>query len=258
MKRPRLLLVLAATAGLAAVAGCQREDTDPTEGAEAPAGEPLYEANKGVRLPPELRRDLGVVTEELTERAVARQAVRPVQIFRPGGPGGPAAGLAWLDPAEARGLAPGQAVAVTDPGPPPLTVSGTLTALHTASAMPGRVEVEIALPDAPGRWPVGRLLQAAFALGATNTVPVVPASAVVDSASGPFVYAENDGHYVRTPVRLGATDNGYVEITGGLYAGDAVVVQGAEALWTIELCALKGGTPCCPVPLKKDKAADRD
>ena len=81
---------------------------------------------------------------------------------------------------------------------------------------------------------------------------IVPKGAVVEGVQGDFVYVQNAEHIVRTPVVVGAPRGDQVEISEGVLAGDQVVAANAHDLWMIELLAVRGGSPCCPVP-KKDK-----
>ena len=81
----------------------------------------------------------------------------------------------------------------------------------------------------------------------------IPESAVIQGVQGDFVYVENGEHLVRTPVVPGAKHDGWIEITDGLLPGDKVVTKAAHDLWMIELLALRGGSPCCPVPRKVPK-----
>jgi hypothetical protein len=83
---------------------------------------------------------------------------------------------------------------------------------------------------------------------------LVPEPAVIRGATGAFVYVANGEHFTRTPVKMGRVADGQAEILDGLYAGDVVVWKAAEPLWMVELYALRGGVPCCPVP-KKTAAA---
>jgi multidrug efflux pump subunit AcrA (membrane-fusion protein) len=76
---------------------------------------------------------------------------------------------------------------------------------------------------------------------APATVLAVPRSAVLDGATGTFVYVVNSGAYLRTPVKVGARSDGFSEITDGLYAGDIVVVSSVDQLWLAELRLTKGG-----------------
>jgi len=57
----------------------------------------------------------------------------------------------------------------------------------------------------------------------------------------------NGTHLTRTRVKTGASSEGLVEVQDGLYTGDSVAVKGAQNIWLVELSAIKGGTPCCPV-----------
>ena len=86
----------------------------------------------------------------------------------------------------------------------------------------------------------------------TDLPALVPKSAVVEGVQEDFVYAQNGEHLVRTPVVTGAARGNEVQLTEGVLAGDRVVATAAHDLWMIELLAIRGGSPCCPVP-KKDK-----
>ena len=85
-----------------------------------------------------------------------------------------------------------------------------------------------------------------------NVPTTVPKGAVVEGVQEDFVYVQNGDHVVRTPVVIGVPRGEHVEITEGILAGDYIVATGAHDLWMIELLAVRGGSPCCPVP-KKDK-----
>ena len=72
----------------------------------------------------------------------------------------------------------------------------------------------------------------------------IPAAAVLHTIKGDFVYVANGEWFIRTPVTLGASDVTHVEITGGLYEGDVVVVRGVSGLSLAEIQALNGGVGC--------------
>jgi hypothetical protein len=69
----------------------------------------------------------------------------------------------------------------------------------------------------------------------------VPHSAILDAASGTFVYVVNGEFYLRTAVKTGARSADFVEIADGLYAGDVVVTTPVNQLWLSELRLTKGG-----------------
>lgn len=74
--------------------------------------------------------------------------------------------------------------------------------------------------------------------------PVVPVSAVFETAEGHFAYVENGERLLRTPVRIGAALGSEVAIADGLLEGDVVAVAGVKYLWFAELQAVKGGVGC--------------
>jgi len=75
-------------------------------------------------------------------------------------------------------------------------------------------------------------------------VAAIPAGALLRTVHGDFVYAANGEHLLRTPVKIGATHDGWIEITDGLYDGDRLAVAGVRALWLAELQAVNGGVGC--------------
>jgi hypothetical protein len=231
------------------LAGCGREpvESKPDE------GEPLqlFEKGRGVRLPEDMRQRLGVETAEVIEKPVIWRGEKPAHVYRAADGSKPGAAISFLSESEAGVLRPGQSVPLTsDDGKSP-SITGTLARLDSRTGVaPGQVEVLIEFVDPEQSVPVGSLLKATFTGQNTNSVPAVPSAAIVSGAEGPFVYTVNGSHFTRTPVKLGSADGGWVAVVDGLYAGDSVVAKAAETLWMIELCALKGGTPCCPAPMK--------
>jgi hypothetical protein len=72
----------------------------------------------------------------------------------------------------------------------------------------------------------------------------LPKESLLRTAKGDFVFVQNGGRYLRTPVKVAATDNRTFELMEGLYEGDTIVVQGARGLWLAELQAVNGGVGC--------------
>lgn len=244
------LLVAAAGTFVGCEAGGEHDHEAHAEGT------PLFEVNKGIRLPPEMRRDLGIETEELRERTLSLSRPHPAQVFRAGLSNRPAAALLRLAPAEARQTPVGTRLDFHPPGPNQTgdVATANVVLVDPASAVfSDQAEVVLEWPDPAGRWAPGSPLTVLLPVPRTNGLPTVATAAVIDSAQGAFVYAVSGEHFVRTPVKTGASDGTHVEVLEGLYAGDEVVTRGVDTLWMIELSALKGGTPCCPVPLKKGR-----
>ncbi len=96
---------------------------------------------------------------------------------------------------------------------------------------------------------------------ASGSVLRIPASALLRTIKGDFVYVANGEWYLRTPVTVGRGESSptpivslalpatsgsadTVEIAEGLYEGDRVVSRGTEALWLAEIHAVNGGVSC--------------
>jgi hypothetical protein len=151
-----------------------------------------------------------------------------------------------LEAEEAAALTAGKPVQIRTEQKPEL--AGTLVRLDgRATAALGQMEGIVEFADPQKEFEAGESVLAAFTIGEPKPVLVVPESAVLLAADGSYVYAVNGTHLTRTRVKTGASSEGLVEVQDGLYAGDSVAVKGVQNIWLVELSALKGGTPCCPV-----------
>ena len=245
--RPFATLLLAPFFCLA-LAGCYSRTADRQADAEKRS---LFQKGRGVWLPDELKKEFGVETFEVIEKLLSRRLTKTARIYRAASDSEMAEASVLVTAEETKELNLGQAVNLrrTQNDEPPVT--GRLTRMdENARQVLGQVEVLVEFVDAERRFPVGTFLLATFVTREAKLVFVVPESALLKAADGCFVYAVNGAHLTRTPVKPGAVSDGFVEIEDGLYAGDAVVAKGIENLWLVELSALKGGTPCCPVPKK--------
>lgn len=95
----------------------------------------------------------------------------------------------------------------------------------------------------PGELQPGTYLEGRISTGA-SAVPVVPASAVVLRDGFPVVFtvdAERVAHLVR--IEQGGRDEGFVEVRGGVKAGDQVVAQGAGFLADLDKVRVVSPTP---------------
>jgi hypothetical protein len=234
--------------------GCAREDSLHEE-AEAPALQ-LFEKGKGLRLPDDMTKAFGVETVEVTEKSFRHRVEASGKVYRRGDGKAPARATVLLSAEEAGGLKAGQMVELRSTTDDSNTISGQLTKLEAQPSAFGQVEALVEFPDPEGRHSAGASVQAIFIGAERKAEHAVPASAIVQSAEAPFVYTINGSHFVRTPIRIGARSEGWLEVIDGLYAGDVIVAKGGEKMWMIELCALKGGTPCCPVGKKPGRADD--
>lgn len=145
---------------------------------------------------------------------------------------------AWTTPARAAQLTPGAAVAVEEYA----NLTGVVLRVHRAdTAQAGRVEVLFQLTDPEAQLSAGSFVHIAASGHVGDAAMIVPPSALLETAYGPFVYAANGGRYLRIAVRVGVRTPDAVEILDGLYPGDEVVTQPVETLYLIELRATKGG-----------------
>ena len=78
----------------------------------------------------------------------------------------------------------------------------------------------------------------------TKGAASIPTESLLRTVKGDFVFVVNGEWFLRTPVTIGATDGGFVEIKEGLYEGDKIVTHGTRALWLAELQAINGGVGC--------------
>jgi multidrug efflux pump subunit AcrA (membrane-fusion protein) len=246
MNRLTLLMVFA----VAGLTGCNSKPADSAPETESVS---LFKEGKGVWCSDQTKKLLGVEIVEVAERPMQRHLQKTAQVYRTASTDSPAAAMLLLSADEARELKVDQSTSLkasSEAGP---EIIGKLVRLDTeAQAMLGQVEALVEFADPQRHFPIGSFLSATLTNSEPKSAFVVPESAVLAAADGSYVYALNGSHLTRTRVKAGAVSDGWVEIEDGLYAGDSVAAKGVENVWLIELSALKGGTPCCPVP-KKEK-----
>ena len=105
----------------------------------------------------------------------------------------------------------------------------------------GEVEIVVGVFNAGSVLKEGAFVPARIALPAKEGTPSIPKSSLLRTAEGTFAYVVNGDAYLRTPVKLGAEGEEWIEVADGLLAGDEVVTKPVETLWLIELRATKGG-----------------
>ncbi len=105
----------------------------------------------------------------------------------------------------------------------------------------GEIEIIVGVTTPGSQLKDGEFVRATISVPRTETVTVIPSSALLRTAEGTYVYVVNGDAYYRTAVIVGSITNEKIEITDGLYAGDQVVKKPVETLWIIELRATKGG-----------------
>jgi len=239
-------LALAFTLGVCT--GCKSKAEQKAAEDAAPLTS-LFRAGKGVLLSEESKKLLGVEMAEVEEKPVQHSIERTAQVYRSGKPGFRAGAVSLIRTGEAKELKAGQPVTLRDNAGREMTGNLVLLDVQAEAAL-GGIEAVIEFDDFEGKIEVGAFVKATFNQGGPTLSIVAPKSALLSGAEGDSVYTVNGTHLTRTRVKAGMTREDKVEIRDGLYAGDVVACKGVEGLWAVELSALKGGTPCCPVPKK--------
>ena len=244
------IYLLALPLALMALAGC---DSKPAEGVPSESeAVRLFKDGKGVWFSDETRRLFDLEIAEVTEKPIPRQIRKTAQVFRAGCESKPASAMMLVSVGEAKELKVGQLVSLQPPSGSGPEIKGKLVRLDTLTqTVLSQVEALLEFPDPLPRCTEGTFLSATFTNHRDKPVLVVPESALLNAADGCYVYTVNGTHLTRTRVKTGASSQGWLEIEEGLYLGDSVAAKGVENLWLVELSAIKGGTPCCPVPRKK-------
>jgi multidrug efflux pump subunit AcrA (membrane-fusion protein) len=203
---------------------------------------PSFKEGKGLSLPAETRRCIGLEMVEVTERKLVPEITTAIQVYQ--AKEDVLLVIGFVNADQASQLKTGQTATLTAKQTKSLT--GKLVRLdeQTKSAT-GQVEVLLEI-SGPGRdYPIGTFLTATFTGGKEATMVVIPRSALLRASEGDYVFVVNGEHLLRTPVKVGAERDEVVEITDGLYSGDKVASRAVQNLWLTELRFVKGGAGCC-------------
>ena len=243
MKQNSFSILVIAVLAVAALAGCKPKTTSSAPSVEAAESVPLgpQYSKKGLLVPEDTRRSLGVRVVEVTEQKVSATLELSLRVYQSGDSGGRASGT--VTPEQAKSLHAGQAVEMQSANGPTLT--GKVTRLNDElEKATGTIEVLVEFPSAAQAVSGGTFLQARVTLDAAANVVSIPSAALLQCSDGHSVFTVSGEHLVRTPVKVGANSGGFVEIKDGLYAGDQVVLQPVMSLWMVELQSIRGGKAC--------------
>lgn len=222
----RLLWTIPLIAGSLLLAGCGKKATETAQAEEGEeSGGVAFKEGRGLALNPEVIKALGVQTAEAEERPLSAETKLLAQVFSTSPQ---VLASASIPEAEAERL---ETQSFT---------GAKLVRIDRASvAATRRVDAIFAIERNPSPQ-FGEFVELTLE-GAPRSVLTVPHSAILDAATGVFVYVVNGENYLRTPVKLAAHSGDYAEITDGLYAGDVVVTTPVNQLWLAELRLTKGG-----------------
>lgn len=249
----KALLLLLTLLLAALTTGCNRSNT--AEGPNEPEfkDEPMHKVGRGIYLPEKTKQAIGLQVTEVVEERIAPAFTAQVQVIRGASDGiiqasnDPAQSTAagWLSAEQAAVLKPGQSVklqSVTQPGP---AMEGSIARVDkSANPVLGDMEVTVHIAELVER---GTLFEATFRADAGEAVAAVPRSALLEAAEGTFVFVLNGGSFLKTPVKVGTSNEQFVEITDGVLPGDQVASAAVRQLWLTELMFTKGGHSCCEV-----------
>lgn len=199
---------------------------------QTPENGAQFKKGQGLSLTDEMSKAIGLKVEDVGEKKVAPVISLNVSAETQNTATG------WVTPEQAKAIRPGMEVEFHCD----TTFKGTVEKIETNPlGVMGDSEITITTAE---KLTAGEPLKAMLRLPAGDAVAAVPAAALLKTAEGSFVYAVNGDFYVRTPVKTGVTDDKFVEITDGLYAGDQIVTKPVMSLWMAELQVLRGGKAC--------------
>lgn len=190
-----------------------KEDPTGESGEEIPARSPLG----------------GVVLERLVTTGTAVTAGTPLFVVSD-------LSVLWVmaevDEQRLGALAVGRAVAVRVAAYPDERFPATITFVgDTVNPKTRRVVVRCTLPNAAGRLKPGMFATVVVDTGVPHRIIAVPAAALQELDGARIVFVEQaDGAFLVRRVTVGAEQDGWVEITGGVGAGDRIVTAGSFLL----------------------------
>jgi RND family efflux transporter MFP subunit len=124
----------------------------------------------------------------------------------------------------------GQPVTMTSPIAPDKPFEGRIEELRpTIGEMNRAVDAFVRL-DSTSPWPAGASVNGRVVIDRRSNSVTVPELSVVVRPAGMVVYTIRDGKAAQNVVTVGVSRDGWVEILGGIKAGQQVIVDGAGFL----------------------------
>jgi RND family efflux transporter MFP subunit len=112
---------------------------------------------------------------------------------------------------------------------------------HVVDPTTRTVAVVFEVGNADGRLRIGQFARVHVATGPSADVLTIPAAAVLDDAGRPVAFVMVEGEtFERRTLRLGRRAKGFVEVLGGVAAGERVVTRGA---YEVKLAGASGAIP---------------
>lgn len=124
---------------------------------------------------------------------------------------------------------PGEAVRLSLPAMPGETIEGVVDFIYPElDAATRSVRVRVVVPNRNGRLKLGLFAHAMIEAPVSDAaLPAIPASAVIDDGERQIAFvAKGGGVFEPRNLEIGARAGGFVEVRGGLSAGEKIVVDG--------------------------------
>jgi hypothetical protein len=236
------LVALASTV----LSGCRPKQSDLAGEGPVVLG-PQYSAKKGLLLPEETRRSLGVKIVEVAEQKISTRLDLAVRVYQSNDKASLASGTVGGEQANLWKAGQRLEASASDGTKFPAKVTSVNHQLQKAT---GLAEVLVEIRHSGDALAVGTFVEAHATIDGGQAVLTIPRAALLQCTDGYSVYTVSGEHLIRTAVKVGAMNSDLVEITDGLYAGDQVVLRPVMSLWLTELAAVKGGQACCVEPKK--------
>lgn len=228
------------------LAGCRDNKAEPTHGeaGHKDDGGIAFKPKEGLSVPEDVARHIGLKLDDVGERKVSRQLVFTAQVYGEAGPQTRRLTLAsaWVEPSAANSIPIGSDIIASTADTNPLT--GVITRIVPANNTNAPFEVLLELRAEQGELKLGDFVRVTVTVGGKEDVTVVPRAALLRNTEGHFVYVVNGSRLLRTAVKVGGEQDGFVEIKDGLLAGDRIAVAGVPMLWCAELHRVNGGDAC--------------
>lgn len=125
----------------------------------------------------------------------------------------------------------GQPVTFNVAAVPGRTFTGRVDFVDPSVQLPGRtILIKAEVPNRGRELRAGMFIEAHLAIDVRPESVVIPEDAILPLQGADFVWVAVDGKATRRQVELGVRTPGWVEATGGVSAGEQVVVGGQERL----------------------------
>lgn len=222
----------------------------PAESQAGAKGEDAsFDPDKGLYLPDATRQSMGVTTAPVQKKTFQAERMMKFQIFREADEQ-PLPGMSYRS-----GYAYASTILTDQKLSLEIGLEGEVlkktdsqTALKATlfqlNALPNSSQIEllIEITDSKHQFTLGEFCTVRWQLTAVDAPLAVPDSTLLKTTEGDFVYVQKGDRFVRTAVKLGATGEGFTEITDNVAVGDIVVTNPVQTLWLTELKLKSGGS----------------